>query len=219
MDENKMDLAPAPPLRVLRETGMACNSYLIELSDGIVLIDPSQRIAPEDQDRLKLILATHGHYDHIQKLSSLRGDGKVPFYIHKAEDRYLSDSQYNLSGLFGCSQSYGPAERYLEDGDVVEIGDGYSLTVIHSPGHTPGSCCLLMMKDGLPVLMFTGDTIFMDSIGRTDFPGGSTSTMKRTLSDLMERANAWPGELELYPGHGPSTTVEREKRFNPWLKG
>lgn len=214
----RQTLAPELMLTVMRENGMGCNSYLIESEGAAYVVDPAQPLPAGIGTPLAGLFATHAHYDHVRCLNTMRS-ADVPLYIHAGEQAALTDPQYNLSPLFGDPTAYTAAEHSLEDGDIVRLSAAYSLRVCHTPGHTPGSSCFLLFQaeTGAPKALFSGDTLFMDSIGRTDFPGGSAAAMRRSLNRLLELAARWPDDLPVFAGHGPSTTVGRERRLNPWL--
>jgi len=176
---------------------LATNCYLIK-ADGItILIDPAESceilssfLAGRSVD---LVVNTHGHFDHIGGNWDLQKRG-AKLLIHKAAlpmvDHFYPD--------------HPPFDRYLEDGDLLPGG----LRVMHTPGHSPGSIVLI----GEDVL-FVGDLLFAGSIGRTDFPGGSMDEMNKSLSRLVDL----PGEYIVYPGHGPATSLDKERRTNPFL--
>ena len=176
---------------------LATNCYLIDTGGANILIDPAQpcdALTSFLADRhIDLVVNTHGHFDHIGGDWDLQKQG-AQLLIHKA-DLQLVDRFY---------PDHPPFDRYLEDGDVLP-GD---LRVMHTPGHSPGS--IVLIGDGV---LFVGDLLFAGSIGRTDFPGGSMKAMNESLA----RLSALPGEYQVYPGHGPTTSLKREKRANPYL--
>lgn len=184
------------------------NAYLYGDESGLFLIDPGSH-AQEWMDYLKEnnltlngILLTHGHFDHIGAVDVLRDALGVPLYMHQADAIMLSDADWRAGKP---QENYRPAEGYLSDGE--HIGP---FTVMHTPGHSLGSVCYLA-EDRI----FTGDTLFLGTIGRTDFPGGDFGTMKESLARLY----TLPESLEVYPGHGEASTIGREKRQNPYLRG
>jgi glyoxylase-like metal-dependent hydrolase (beta-lactamase superfamily II) len=190
-----------------------------------VVVDPgedAQRGLAELLERHSLrpvaVLLTHGHADHILSVTPVCGAHDIPAYIHP-EDRHLMTEPWRGLGVAG-RELYGqltltePDEvRELTDGTVIEAA-GLRITATHTPGHTRG--CLVFGADGddAPVLM-TGDLLFRDGIGRTDLPGGSDDDMRASL----ERVLAFDDAARVFPGHGPSTTIGRERAANPYLRG
>ncbi len=157
---------------------------------------------------LKFIVNTHGHPDHTCGNGIVKKRFHIPLLIHEYDAHMVGKSSNKISELFGFENSSPPADMLLHDGDMVKFGKT-TLKVIHTPGHSRGSISLLGEKE-----VFTGDTLFAGSIGRTDFPESSARDM--TLS-LRKLANL-PNHLVVYPGHGPMTTIAKEKRSNPFLE-
>ena len=150
------------------------------------------------------IINTHGHGDHISSNRKF----KAPICIHRMDADFLRNAKLNMSASFGLSIKSPEASRFLEDGDVVEVG-GLNLKVMHTPGHTPGSISLL--GDGI---VFTGDTLFMGGVGRTDFPYGSE---EKLIGSIKEKLLTLDDKTIVYPGHGPSSTIGKEKRTNGFV--
>ncbi len=159
--------------------------------------------------QLKKLVLTHAHGDHIGACGELREATGAQVLVHREDAGLLTDPHRNLTAYLGSALTLPPADVLLSDGDVVEFGAGISLTVLHTPGHTQGSICLL----GDDVL-FSGDTLFAGAVGRTDFPGGSFQELTRSL---VRRLLPLPDEIRVYPGHGPASTMGEEKRDNPYL--
>ncbi|HHX37996.1 MAG TPA: MBL fold metallo-hydrolase [Clostridiaceae bacterium] len=221
-----MSKTAQPQIQYIRETGMASNSFIIQGEDYSYLVDPSQRFkfAPDEEGSEPIdppifdgILLTHGHYDHIRMLNEFRSD-QTPVYVHEEDARFLTDTQYNLSGLFGQPTHFEPAEHLLQNGSIIDLAPDLKATVYHTPGHTPGSCCYLLQYDGEPIAFLSGDTIFMDSIGRTDFPGGNSSSMNESLENIKKWAQEWPEDLAVFPGHGPVAPIGQILKYNMWLR-
>lgn len=193
--------------------------YIIRLPSSACLIDPA--IAPEQLPQnlppIRAIIATHGHFDHISHADSLRKATGAPLFIHRSEAEYLVKPQLNLSVTMQRSTVLKPADFLLDDGQVIDLTDGYSLTVSHTPGHTPGCICLILKDQQQSVAMFSGDTLFAGSIGRLDL-GGSLPDMVRTLERLKNFGRSLDRDLTVYPGHGPSTTLLEEIQYNPYFR-
>ena len=196
--------------------GVASNSYLLTDDAGkqAILVDPSVTPAKlaaarrEPLPPLMAILLTHVHFDHMLAVDEWRADGRVPLYVGTADADALGDATKNAYRLFcGIEKGTAPAEHLLSDGDRIMLGKE-ALAVLSTPGHTPGSLCLYASG-----ILLSGDTLFAGSIGRDDLPGGDGAQLSASLARLM----ALPEETAVYPGHGPVTTVAREKRYNPYL--
>lgn len=159
--------------------------------------------------KVQAIFLTHGHMDHIGALAEVKEFTGAPVYISEGDAPMLADPSSNLSEFMGVAISCPPADKFLRHGDVIQVA-GLELRVLATPGHTPGGVCL----DAGDVV-FCGDTVFCESVGRTDFPGGSYS---RLLESIKQQILTLDGDVRLLPGHGPSTTVDWEKRRNPFLQ-
>lgn len=158
-------------------------------------------------------ILTHGHVDHIVGTAALRHHfPQTRIYIHRLDAPMLTNPRANLSALTGTTFAGEPADVLLEDGAVVEQA-GMTLKVLHTPGHTPGGISLYAEQEGV---VFVGDTLFADSVGRTDFPGGD---MDQLIESIRTRLFSLPDATAVYPGHGMRTTIGREKRNNPYVQG
>ena len=191
------------------------NSYIMASNNtkDAAIIDPIlpanllENEIKKNNFKLKCLINTHGHIDHIEA----NDEFDAPVYIHKEDSSFLSNGQLNLSRfLSGENKTFSKAEKLLIDADIVKIGD-IDLKVLHTPGHTPGSICLYY--DGV---IFTGDTLFFDGVGRCDFPYASEILL---LKSIRERLLKLTDNVLVLPGHGPKTTIGREKKFNPFIKG
>lgn len=190
------------------------NCYILgnEKTKEAIIIDPGA-----DYEKIKLVLArhnllpcyiinTHGHGDHIGANGSL----SVPIYIHRDDADFLQDPKRNLSSFLGFSLHSPPATHLLNDGQQLNL-IGFTLNILHTPGHTPGGICIRLDK-----ILFTGDTLFAGSIGRTDFPYGNEEIL---LNSIKTKLLALDDDTLIYPGHGDPSTIKRERKTNPFLLG
>jgi glyoxylase-like metal-dependent hydrolase (beta-lactamase superfamily II) len=157
------------------------------------------------------LVLTHGHADHIGGNAALKeAYPEATILIGSGDAVMLEDAFANLSALFGIGLTSPPADRVVREGDQVELA-GITLDVLDIPGHSPGH--VVYLYQGNPVVVFGGDVLFNGSIGRTDFPGGDTRLL---LEGIQDKLFALPPDTVVYPGHGPTTTIGREKRTNPF---
>ena len=173
-----------------------------------IIIDPGDQYlkikAVLDKHKLKpaMVINTHGHFDHIGSDDEFG----VPVYAHKKDIPMLLDARKNLSASFSLAYKVNSKIKTLEDKEVIKL-DCLELEVIHLPGHTPGGIGLLMKKPQTDII-FTGDTLFFQGVGRSDLPGGSQQLLEDAI---RERLFVLPADTKVYPGHGPSTTIGQEK--------
>lgn len=205
-------------MRVLRLKPLSycdTNCYIVASNEGnAALID-----APDDADyileqldfynlTLKMILLTHGHFDHIGAVADLQRETGCEVYIHTDDLFMLKETKSALSGFFGVGNIKPVEDATPITEDTVIKLDEVEFDVLHTPGHTPGSVCFITGN-----VMFSGDTLFARSIGRTDMAGGDMGKMKQSLEKIKDLG----GDLTVYPGHMQPTTLETEKRVNPYL--
>ena len=194
---------------ILRENRTARDCVIVDTgleAEGLIDFLAANNLNP------KVLILTHGHIDHIAGVEMVRENyPEVKVYIHRLDAGMLTEPQSNLSLMEAEGLTTGPAEFFLEESDVIEHS-GIKLKVLHTPGHTPGGICLYAADEKI---VFVGDTLFAESVGRTDLPGGD---MGRLINGIREKLLILPDETVVYPGHGPATTIGREKAHNPYLQ-
>lgn len=155
------------------------------------------------------LMLTHGHFDHMWGASELRSATSAKIYALDKEQMLLEDSTLNMSAQMGRPATV-KVNKYLKDGEEIELA-GIKIKVISTPGHTVGSCCYYCEEANLCI---SGDTVFYESVGRSDFPTGDGAELERSAT---EKLFLLPDDTKLYPGHGEETTIEHEKKYNPFL--
>ncbi|MFB6286432.1 MAG: MBL fold metallo-hydrolase [Candidatus Bipolaricaulia bacterium] len=190
-------------IRTFTLTDYQSNCYVVTSEGQSLVIDPGaadpsvlEAVAGTD---VVAVLNTHAHPDHIGGNPELKRQLDVPLMLHKADRAWWRT-------LLGDDI---PLDRFIAEGETIDVGD-VSLEVMHTPGHCPGQVILLDRDERI---VFSGDLIFAGSVGRTDFPGGSDEQM----SESLQRLDTLHGDWSIYPGHGPATTLEQERRSNPFL--
>ncbi|WP_018131961.1 MBL fold metallo-hydrolase [Effusibacillus pohliae] len=194
------------------------NCYVLtdESTRTAIVIDPGYNpdivLDAVDGYRVTHILLTHAHLDHIGGLRQLKEATGAPIYIHENEKEWLTDPMLNGSGRW--PQLGGPitgpaADGFVAEGDTIPFA-GRKLSVLFVPGHSPGSVAYLLQDQ-----VFAGDTLFYGSIGRTDLPGGDFDTL---INSIRSKLYTLPPNTVVYPGHGPETTIERERKSNPFVR-
>lgn len=194
------------------------NCYFLyeEGKNEVIFVDPADH-GEGIHDKLKEagfsvagILLTHAHYDHMGSADKLRELSGAKIYACEAERKLCEDADVNLSTMFGRKCTIAP-DVYLKDGEEVTIA-GMKFKMIATPGHTIGSCCYYFEEEGM---LISGDTLFLESTGRTDFPTGSTSSIVRSIK---EKLFVLPEDTKVYPGHNDATTIGHEKKYNPFVQ-
>lgn len=193
---------------------LGTNCYIVSDNGRAAIIDPGGDAGRLLNDvkcndlTVDYILLTHAHFDHIMAVDELCEATGAPVYVGAGDAPMLYDANFNLSAMVYPEQTVERTpDRLLFEGDVVRIGDA-TLTVMETPGHTRGSICFVGEN-----VLFTGDTLFDGSIGRTDLPGGDMSVLRRSL----ERLASLEGDYTVYAGHGEETTLSFQKKANPYL--
>lgn len=192
------------------------NCYIVHNIDTkeCIIVDPGDeaekicRYLTRKELKLQAIFLTHGHFDHIGAVSELKDKYSVPVYAAAEEKDVLQTDSLNMSSLIDRKMSLS-ADYWVEDGQKISCL-GQEVTCILTPGHTQGGMCYYFPQAGF---LFSGDTLFQESTGRTDFPTGS---MSRIIRSIREKLFVLPEAVQVYPGHGPKTSIENEKMFNPF---
>lgn len=195
---------------------MGVNCYIIgcEQTKEGAIIDPGdegKRIVAKAKElglNITSIIITHGHIDHITAVDVVKEATGAKILIHREDAPMLVDGKKNLSHFMGNLKGYSAADVQLKEGDTIKVGN-LELKVLHTPGHTPGGICLVV--EGM---IFSGDTLFEGSVGRSDFPGGSHEQL---ISSIKTKLMPYPDETKVYTGHGPSTSIGFERSNNPFL--
>lgn len=214
MNEGREDMK----LKILVVGPVSTNCYIVSNDKGeAVIIDPgysagkiAEYLESEKLTALAILL-THGHFDHIMAVNELKEKLSLKVYAGSREADLLNDPKLNSSPSLGVSYST-KADVLLWDNETVSFSD-MTFRIIHTPGHTAGSICLYMEDQDL---LFSGDTLFFESVGRTDLPTGDMSSI---LSSLKKLVGTLPESTLVLPGHGSKTTIGHEKQNNVYLEG
>ncbi|MFC1553137.1 MBL fold metallo-hydrolase [candidate division KSB1 bacterium] len=203
-------------INVIEVSPFLTNCFIVscEKTQKGIVIDPGDEVDMiiDEIEKKKIIVEkivnTHGHIDHAGGIKELQQRLDIPFFLHKDDLPYINHLN-EIADMYGMKILGIPeVNGYLKEGEEITIGDG-SLRVIHTPGHTPGGVCLMDEE-----VLFSGDTLFRGSIGRTDLPGGDYDVLIRSIK---EKLMVLDEELTVHTGHGPSTTIGFEKHNNPFL--
>jgi len=192
------------------------NTYVVgdPASKEAVVIDPggeSDKILAEVKKkgwRVTHLFHTHGHGDHLMGTPDMKEATGAKLWIHQDDAHYLDIAAKNMSEAFGLPVAAPKADAHYQDGQEIAVG-GLKFKVLHTPGHTMGGVCFLVENS-----LFSGDTLFALSIGRSDMPGGSSKTLLKSIKNKLLNL---PDNTEVFPGHGDTTTIGQEKRQNPFL--
>ena len=195
---------------------VATNCYLVKNKEtgAVLIIDPAdcaqQIIAKigQMQGTPEAVLLTHGHFDHIGAAAELKEHYGIPICAFESEREITESVSKNLSGLYGTGFTV-TADRCFKDGEHAALA-GFDVQVLHTPGHTLGSCCYYIAEEEV---LFSGDTLFCCSVGRTDFPTGSMSQIHHSIH---EKLIVLPEKTQVYPGHDAMTDIGYEKMHNPY---
>lgn len=193
------------------------NTYLVinEETKQTVIVDPaacpSYMMSHMKNEGLKVeaVILTHGHFDHVMGVDDILKEFPVPVYVHEADEKTLMDPAVNLSVHYTAPYTFSGG-TYIREGQVLDLA-GFAFQVIHTPGHTPGGVCYYVEAEKV---LFSGDTLFRSSVGRTDFPGSSTSDLIRAVRDKLMKL---PDDVKVYPGHMEETTIGYERKYNPFI--
>lgn len=203
-------------LQKIVENRMGENTYVVgdEKTKKCFVVDPGasfidiMNYVKKENMTVEYIILTHGHGDHITSALKLKEQTNAKIVAHIEEQEILMDKRKNLSASLPSNTIEFDADMYVKDNDTLKVGD-LKLKFIHTPGHTPGSMCIKVQNH-----MLTGDTLFAGSIGRTDFYGGDYKKMEKSLKKLVK----YDDDTNIYPGHGPNSTLKVEKMTNPFMR-
>lgn len=201
---------------VLGSLGTNCYLLINEETKELIVVDPAT--CPEyllshvesKGYQPKAVLLTHGHFDHVMGIDGWVDKFDIPVYLHEEEKEVLAKANLNLSYQFGKNYAYEDV-KCLGSDEILELA-GMSIRVIHTPGHTKGGCCYYIEADEV---LISGDTLFLRSVGRSDFPTGNMRTL---VNSVKEKLFCLPDTVTVYPGHDDSTCIADEKEFNLFVR-
>lgn len=205
----------------IHQVGMiSTNCYFIINKDTneCIVVDPGdnadglyEKIMRNGYKPVAIIL-THGHFDHILAVNPLERLTKVPVMAYEEEKEMLKDTKPRFTAMVKDNQDLVvEPDRFFKNEEEVTLG-GITFKVLHTPGHSSGSCCYYLQEEGI---LISGDTLFEGSIGRTDFPTGSMQQLDKSLNEVLMKL---PDDVEVYPGHGGQTTIGAERKYNPYVR-
>lgn len=200
-------------IKIINNNSMGTNTCIVSIEKEAIVIDPVGSMntifdyIEKNELKVKYILLTHGHGDHIGLVPELKEITKAPVYVHNEDEEMINDSLINLSVHFEKTVSF-KSDYHYDHKDDLKLGEE-TITIIHTPGHTKGSVCIQIGGS-----LFTGDTLFKGSIGRTDFYGGDYDTILQSLNKIK----TLDSKLKVYPGHGPSSQLSTECTTNPYFQ-
>ncbi len=203
-------------IKILSLGHIHSNCYMISSEKAAIVIDPGFNnllvtdFLCQSSNKERLILLTHGHFDHIGGALELRNTTDTKIAIGRLDGYALSDTHFNLSDKFHAKLKPFSADVLLDDNEIIKIGD-VTIKTIYSPGHTKGGVCYLIQNN-----LFSGDTLFYRSIGRTDFYDGDYNEIEKSIKNLY---TTLPDDTVVFPGHGEKTTIGQEKSENPFVRG
>ena len=200
---------------VLGSMGTNCYLVINEETKELIIVDPATcpdyvvSHVKSNGYTPKAIFLTHAHFDHVMGIDGWVKEFGIPVYLHEEEKKILENPELNLSGVFGTSYSYSDV-KCLKDEQEMDIA-GFDFKIIHTPGHTCGGCCYYCKEEAV---LMSGDTLFYQSVGRSDFPTGSMGTLVRSIK---EKLFCLPDDVMVYPGHNDTTCIGDEKKYNPFV--
>lgn len=196
--------------------GTNCFLAVNSETKDVLIIDPGdnapvlKQYIEQEQLHAAAVLLTHGHFDHCMAAQELADHYGISIYAHEDEKETMENPAYNCGGMIGKELVFHADKYFHGEKDHISIA-GFDIDVLHTPGHTEGGVCFYVESEGI---LFSGDTLFCESVGRTDFPKGSMSKLIRSIE---EKLLVLPNDTKVLPGHGEWTTIGKERQYNPFL--